>query len=641
MEENRMKKIISMLLCVLMLASVLAPAAKAAEAKTVYPTIMVAGYSSCDLYIGDRKVWGLDTDNIIQYVLQNIAKFGRGLGELAFQRPEYFSDLLGQAMVDIVGDMACYPDGSSVYPVTTFSQDPEFTQYSYLYREYGGEHTHERDIMSIVARAYGSNGREQIFAYQQDFRMSMVECAATLDKYIDDVLAFTGAEKVNLFAVSHGGQTIAAYLYMYGREKNVINNIVLDVPAIGGAALAYDLMSETVVFDEETLLYFIENGQMMEEDINWLVKANQFGILDDVCNILMHKYVKQIIGYWGSIWDFIPADYYDELKDEMLDPVLNAELIEKSDYFHHVIYPGLTETFDACLDEGMNIYICAGCGMPSVTGLQEQSDAIIRVKDSTGSECAPYGSRFNDGYIQKGLVCSDKSHVHLSPDMAIDASTGFLPDQTWYINGMFHGMSWKDQYSIDLCVMLLFAEERVDVHTYSDYPQFKYSSNVNYSATAVLDHSPQGYWTGDDTALNVTNLSQKYKMQLISITVDGADATFDIKKTIYLEPQESVTIPMGGTIPEISLTTTDITINYSLIGSATPLGSRTLVFTLMNGEAVPYDIASPYAPAYQQTVFDNSTPGFMRDILKRLGFLELLKMLFNSMVTVLRTFRLQ
>ncbi len=635
-----MKKAVSLLLGILLIASVLAPVSMAANAKTVYPTIMVAGYSSSDLYIGDRKIWGLDTDNIVQEVLHNIAKFGIGLGELAFQRPDYFSDLLGQKMVDIVGDMACNPDGSSLYPITTFAQDPEHTQYSYLYREYDGEHTHERDIMSIVAKKYGANGRDYIFAYQQDFRMSMVDCAATLDKYIDDVLAFTGAEKVNLFAVSHGGQTIAAYLYMYGKDKNVINNIVMDVPAIGGAALAYDLMSETVVFDEETLFYFIENGQMLEEDINWLVRANQFGILDDVCNILMHRYVKQILGYWGSIWDFIPADYYEDLKNEMLDPELSAPLIEKSDYFHFEIYPNLTDTFRACIEEGMNIDIVAGCGMPSVTGLQQQSDAIIRVKDSTGSECAPYGSRFSDGYRQAAAVCTDPSHNHLSPDMAIDASTGFIPDYTWYVNGMFHGMSWKDQYSIDLCVMLLFAEERVDVYTYSEFPQFKYSSNLNYTVTATLDHSPQGYWTGEDNALTVTNLSQKYKLQLISVAVDGADVTFKINKPIYLEPSESVILPISGSIPEISLTTVDITINYNLIGSITPLGCRTMVFTLMNGPAPEYDAGHPYTAANVETDFDKNISGIMRTALEKLGLFDWLKMLINSFITILRTIKI-
>ena len=636
-----MKKTLCILLTVLLLLAVMAPAANAGSTVREYPTIIVAGYSSSNLYIGDEQVWKLDMSEVLNDVLRKIAQIGRGLGELALQRPQYLSDLVGQEMVNLAIDLACNPDGSSVNDITTYYQDAEHTQFSYLYANGEESQVHEKIIMADIADLYGPNGNDWIFSYQQDFRMSMVDCAATLDAYIDSVLEFTGADKVNIFAVSHGGQTVAAYLAMYGLEKNVINNVVMNVPAIGGAALAYDVMSENVVFDEETLLYFIENGQMLEEDINWLVRANQFGILDDVCNLLMHNYVKKIIGYWGSIWDFIPLDYYSELRDEMLDPVLSAKLIEKSDYFHYEILANITQTLNACVEEGMNIYIVAGCGIPSVTGLQQQSDAIIRVKDSTGAECAPYGSRFSDGYQQLRTVCADAAHNHLSPDMAIDASAGYLPDYTWYVNGMYHGMSWKDAYSVELCKMLIVSDERVNVNTYTAYPQFKYSTNRNYSVIAALDHSKEGYWTGEDSALTVTNLSYKYKMRLISVTVDGADVSFDVKGLVYLDPQASVTIPLSGTLPEESLTTADITVNYSLIGSITPLGSRTQVFTLMNGPAVQYDRANPYTAANRETTFDKNVSGAMKTALEKLGLFDWLKMMVNSFITIMKTLRIR
>ena len=255
-----MKKTIGIILSALLLISVFSPAALAADDGKEYPTIIVAGYSSSNLYIGDKQVWKLDMDEVLNTVLTKIAKIGRGLGELALQRPDYLSNLVGQEIVNLAGDLACNPDGSSINDITTYYQDAEHTQFSYLYKNEGGAHVHESVIMADVAALYGPDGNDHVFSYQQDFRMSMVDCAATLDRYIDSVLAFTGADKVNIFAVSHGGQTVAAYLAMYGLEKNVIHNIVMNVPAIGGAALAYDLMSETVVFDEETLLYFLASA---------------------------------------------------------------------------------------------------------------------------------------------------------------------------------------------------------------------------------------------------------------------------------------------------------------------------------------------------------------------------------------------
>ena len=640
-----MKKLLSVFLSLVLVLLVMTPLASVAQAAGArdYPTIIVPGYSSSDLYIDGEQLWGLDKEAIQNTLLEKIAQYGRGLGELALQQPDYLCDVLGQDMIDYVGRLAMNPDGSSVYDVETYDQSPEYTKFSYLYSHENGKHIHEHEIMKDIAKQYGSNGNDRLFAYQQDFRMSQVDLAANLDRYIDAVLEYTGAEKVNLIAVSHGGQTVAAYLSMYGQEKNVINNILMIVPAIGGVAPAYDLMSENVVLDEEILLQYFENSEMMEEDLEWLVRANEFGILDDVCNTLMHRYIKRIIGYWGSVWDFVPAEYYDALRDELLDPVESAPLIEKSDYFHHEILPNLADTFSACLDEGMNIYIVAGSGMPSLTGLQEQSDFIVPVSSSTGAKTAPFGKRFNDGYPQAGTVCADESHNHVSPDMCLDLSCGYLPDQTWVVNGMFHGMTWKDPYCQDLCKKLLFSDERADVTTYEEFPQFKYSSCMIYSVTASLDHSPQGYWSKEDTALTVTNLSQKYKMRLISISVDGIgapfDTGFDVKGIVNIEPGESYTVPMRDSVPSVSAKTADITITYSLSGSKTPLGTRTLVFTLTGGKAPKYDEAKPYTDALHETGFDKRVEGGMDDVLKRLGIFEFFKMIVNSILAMFRTLR--
>ena len=630
-----MKKTLSVLLCAVFALLLLSPAGAAQTDPRTYPTIIVPGYSSCNLYLDGEKIWGLDKDAIIDTVLSQIAEYGRGLGELAFRRPEYLSDLVGKEMLNYVGKLAMNPDGSSVYNIETYRKDPRHTQYTYLRNH--GEHVHEYEMMKDIAAQYGSDGYDHIFAYQQDFRCSMVDCAAVLDQYIDDVLAYTHAEKVNLIAVSHGGQTVASYLTMYGLEKNVVNTVLMVVPAIGGAAAAYDLMSETAQIDEETLVYYLENSQLMEEDVNWLVRANQFGMLDDLCNDLVHRYVKQILGYWGSIWDFIPAEYYEELKNKELDPVESAALIEKSDYFHYEILSHVTETFAACMEEGMNLYIVAGAGIPAVTGLQEQSDMVVTVNASTGAATAPYGSRFSDGYPQQRTVCADETHHHLSPDMCIDVSCGYLPDQTWLINGMYHGNTWLDSYGKALCLKLFFSEERLDVYSDPAYPQFRYSADLNYAVTAVPDRSPQGYLTGEDKALTVTNLSEKYKMQLISISVDGINAAFAVNGIVILEPGESYTAPLKGKIPAVSLTTADITVNYSLIGSVTPLGSRTLTFTVMNGEPPAYNAASPYTAALHKTGFDKVVPSVLEKPVDHSSFFDFLKMVINSLLAILRS----
>ena len=647
-----MKKLFSLALALCLLLCAAAPAAYAYEMpqEPRYPTVMVAGYSSSDLFLltpeGEQKIWGVDTDEILQQVLTHIAEIGRGLGELAFQHPEFISDVIGRAVLEMYGDLAFNPDGTSVNPIVPYAQDLTtraydalLTQHKYLRDALDGMNIHEREISASLEALYGGNGDEWVFSFQTDFRRSIVDIAADLDRYIDSLLEETGAEKVNIFAVSHGGEIVSAYLHEYGVGKNAVNTVVMTVPSIGGAALAYDVMSETVRLDEETLLYFIENGNMMETDINWLVRANRLGILDEVCNLLIHNYIKKILGYWGSMWDFIPTEYYEALKTQYLNEEENAELIAKSDYFHEQILGTMTEALGQCVEAGMNLYIVAGCGIPSVTGLQEQSDAIITVSSSTGAETAPYGYRFADGYEQRRTVCTDASHDHLSPSMAIDVSAGYLPEYTWFVEGMYHGMTWKEPYAKELCLKLMASAERLDVHTDPAFPQFKYAENNSYSVLAAFDASPEGILTASDTALIVTNLSQKYPMRLLSIDCAGADLSFDLRRPVYIKPGERAVITMKGSLPEISLTTADLTVTYTLIGSVTPANERVLTFRIENGPAPAYDAAQPFAPAHAQSYTDGRLPETLRSALQKTNVYYVFKMLLNALHAYLEMFR--
>ena len=108
-----MKKLFCILLSLALIFAVFAPAAYAASAdSTVYPTIIVSGYSSSDLFLDGEQVWKLDMSGVLNLVLSNIARIGRGLGELAFQKPEYLVDLIGPEVLNLTKYLANNPDGS-------------------------------------------------------------------------------------------------------------------------------------------------------------------------------------------------------------------------------------------------------------------------------------------------------------------------------------------------------------------------------------------------------------------------------------------------------------------------------------------------------------------------------------------------
>ncbi len=588
-----MKRLLSVLLVFSLLTGGFSLCALALDAEdiTEYPVIIVPGYAASQLYYtaedgSTEQVWGLSSDDILTYLLKNIADVGVGLGELTVGDASKISETVGKGAQEVFAKLVCNDDGTSKYDIKPYNTTAEESCSANLIAKYpDGQFRHEQEIMDEVASYVGY---ENIFNFSCDFRMSVTSVAADLDRYIEDVLAYTGSSKVNIIAISHGGQVSATYLTLYGHKEQV-DNAMLAVPAIGGAALAYDLMRGDSDFDEDTLLKFIEYGFQNETDYDWLVKAEQLGILDDIIDGL-HPYLIDLFVNWQSVWDFIPAEYYDEMKALNLDPVDNAAIIASSDYTHYTLMPAFWESLQKCRDDyGINVTIIAGTDLPIVSGLDVNSDGIITTASSTGAAVAPLGQRFSDGYTPEN---GDSTYV--SPSMTVDASKGYLPDNTWYIEGMFHGMEYKDPYVARLMMKTLLTDELSNTSSDPAFPRFHATTNPANAVFAAFDKSVEGIVSSADTALNVTNLSKQYQMKILSVVSDGMDLTFSIGDNNMLEPGQSVAIPFAGEIPAVSKTAVGVTVTYALADSPTPVNERTLHFTVMNGEALVYDAVNPY-----------------------------------------------
>ena len=239
-----MKKFTAILLCVcLLIAPCLFTASANAEVTgklTDYPVIIVPGYSSSALYYGDsietgEHVWGINMDLIMERVLKNIAKIGVGLGKMTVGDAEYIAKVVGEEFITMFDKMRCNPDGSSVYELKRYYSTAEETNDITLMNLYpSGSYRHEKDISAEIAEYIGHG---KIYNFNCDFRMGSEFCATQLDEYIQSVKEYSGKDKVNIFAVSHGGQVTATYLNLFG-YKNDVDNAVMTIPAIGGAALA-------------------------------------------------------------------------------------------------------------------------------------------------------------------------------------------------------------------------------------------------------------------------------------------------------------------------------------------------------------------------------------------------------------------
>ncbi len=633
-----LKKAVALFTAIIMIFSVMSvSAAEKDDGYTDLPVVLVCGYAGpqlSEVYEDGSKeqVWYPDFGEIPQILLSRIAEVALGLGESVFGSADYIAKVVGEEAEKYLEKVKCNDDGSSMYNLMPTVYGAEETNSQVLFDRFGDEsYQYETDITRKMREHIS---RSQIYNFTCDWRMGAVECAQELDKYIQQVKERDGCDRVNIFCLSHGGQVTATYLTLFGWKQDV-KNACMTVPAAGGAGIVYDLLTADIKFDELNLIKFIEHGTVTEDDYHWLVEAQQLGFLDKILDKLV-PYLYRVVGNWGSIWDFCPSSIYEDMKTEWLDETANAEIIKKSDYMHYSVMPQFYTELQKCNDEyGMNVSIIAGTDIGMVTGWANQGDGIICTAFSTGAECTDVGMRFPDGYIQKN-PCGGK--YKLSPEMTVDASTAYLPDNTWFVSGLYHGMTYWDEFTRELLILLTLTDSITDVYSDKRFPQFHASTNPSNTVWAAFDKSVEGYVCDEDTCLTVKNLTDTGRDLLIkSVICDTGDIHFKVKPFTVLKQGESVDIPFTGKLPEKSNCRVNIIISYTARGSVTPLGERTLAFTLRNGEIPVTD--GETVSSQVKTPFDRSVFGFMSGLLKTAGLYSFVTMIYTVTYYIFESFQ--
>ncbi len=577
-----MKKFLSVILSLILVFTSFAFLATAQDEISDYPVIIVPGYSGPQLRYTDENgnsehVWTPSVDLVLELIKNEFNQIGQ-------QKPsDQLADAVEATLKEWLEMLIIKDDGTSLYPLENYYTTAEECCSANLMKEYeNGEFRHEIELQELFSEYIGY---ENIFNFNCDFRLGAEDCARRLDEFIQSVKEYTGRDKVNIYSLSHGGQVTATYLSLFGQKQDV-DNAVMVVPAIGGAGIAYDMLTEQLNFREEDLLTFIQHGFMWEDDYDWLLKGETLAFLDDLVNDVLIPFARDYMGNWGSLWDFIPMAYYEEAKEQLLDPAKHAGLIAISDRFHYEILANMSESLNKCQDEyGINISIVAGADIPIITGLAESSDSIITLSSSTGATCAPYGERFADGYKQIN-DCGGKNKV--APNMAADLSTAYLPDDTWVVSGLYHGMVNMDDFTRELIVMCLFTDKYDNVYSSASYPQFHYTSNPSHTVSAYFDNSDEGFVTKQDTKFVIKNVCRENNVRILAVNFKGCDLKVNVLDTDILQPGESIELEIKGKLPEVSKKLITATVTYIAPDSLTPFGQRTFSYTVNNGEAVEY-----------------------------------------------------
>ncbi len=622
-----MKKFISVLLCIVLIFSLCIPAFANKKNKDE-PVILISGFLCSQLYMNygknnEERIWKLDLSRITDRIGNDIPRFLTSLAGAFIGKTDDFGETVGEGAAKILDGLRCNPDGSSAYHLSHYPNDPKTSNLKYMFDNGLENKLYEVNFCKYLST---QTNPEQIYCFQYDSRLDAITLAGQLNEFIKEVKAYTGSEKVNIFALSFGGLISSTYLALYG-EQNDLRRLVMSVPAIGGTNIPDRVFRGNIDFPIENLIKFFETILFNEGNFARMFEKSEFKTINSITGVAADGF-RSVLLYWGSMWSLCSTDLYEELKNDFLDPVESKDIIEKADRLHYEIRPSFPEVYKKFQEKGGSVAILCGTGTNLATGTELNGDIVLPAYTVSGATCAPMGQRFADGYKGIATSCSVSEHNHISPSMEIDASSAYLPENTWFIENQYHGQYYYEEYTRSLVTKLLLTDEIKDVYSDPDYPQFENSNNSYRTLHAKFNQSPTGYLSDKDSAVIIENLSAECYIRILSISVNGTKLDFDISGSGIIKPGEKIEIPFDGEVPKIGATASQMSISYIKFGSLNPLCVSDFDVMINNGDAPEY--TQKFVRSEFISDFEKSLPEFFYNTITKLSLRQSVECIYNS-----------
>ncbi len=484
-----MKKVVSIILTLCLVISGAGLTAFAAETKTDCggncqncPTVVVPG-------IGQSNVWALDENG--DFLLDSDgdkincfpAYFNIGSIVVRVLAPLLLTLLtqhdigLSAALVDVVKESfavnMCDNSGKNTGNIMVEKYPYSLAECS----EYEKGEIYDAIPLQEYSRLVGE---DHLYFFAYNSFGNHLDAVNELYSYIQMVKAETGHSKINLVPISMGGSIANGLLEYYPEVKNDLNKVVYIVPALNGSTIVGDVLSKDITFLNKDFLYngFLET--LMDEDDAKLVES-AIRILPDevlmkVLGAVVDSLVDDVMVNIPSIWALCPKEYYPALSKKLLSAPEKAELKRQTDMYYNAQVNSL-KNIQALVDSGVEVFNIVDYDAPLYqignSWNDDNADGVIQLKStSMGAHSAKVGETLPESYIQANTYCSNPEHNHISPDRVVDASTGLLPDHTFYFDGQNHEKTARNDIIIALAIKLIATDEIKDVYTSPNFPQF-------------------------------------------------------------------------------------------------------------------------------------------------------------------------
>lgn len=438
-----MKKILALILALIMLMSVAAPAVYATDVITQTPVIFIRGasrylYESDDVMSDETQIFPLNVDlgehlsNVLKPCLEELAK-----GVVTDNYDAYCDELYN----------ACAP----LYEDVILDKNGEASDGS-------GDGT---NVYKFDRPRKSKNFGLWDYDFGFDLRLSPLEIADDLKIYIDLVKEATGKDKVAIVGRCFGGNVVSAYLEKY--KEHAIENVesvIMYISSTAGVDSIGALFAGEIKLDADNVDRFVEYvsndmGVIEDKDMQSLITASVdllnyakvLGIGTDTLQYIVDKVKDNLVprlalasyGTFPSYWSMVPTKYFEKAKAMIFSGKEEeyAGLIEKIDAYYNTVQLNYEDTMKYLDSQGVKISVVSKYNLPVLPlydGADAQSDFIAETRAvSFGATTAKLDKTLSTDYIN-----SLEDTRYISPDLKIDASTCLFPDKSWFIKDLYH-----------------------------------------------------------------------------------------------------------------------------------------------------------------------------------------------------------
>ncbi len=487
-----MKKIISILLCFVLIFSCFS-VALAAETENAYtpaydtetPVVVLHGIGQNNTYLldenGNRKLdkngdyvtgWPLEIDvgALISTILPNF------IYSIFTRKDNGLSDAMREGAYELLYAIHKDNEGNYETGIEVPCYECPMSEMPKEVREHIYDMIPLRHCGQII-------GEDNLYYFGYDSLGDIQTTTDQLHKYINEVvLPQTGASQINICPISLGGTVAVNYIDKYTEDHKLIKKMVYVVPAIDGSDIVGDVLTGNLsIYDDDTLykklLVSLMGDSFTTYLLNMVLRVLPSNVLRQALIGLCEGAVEAAIRNTTQLWALCPTEYYPEARDKWLSDAEHSVIREKVDAFMNARDDFAENTF-AIIENGGRVYdiVCYGLELFPLTADYKttNSDGIIQsASTSMGATFAPLGSSLGDNYVAAGTYCSNPAHNHLSPDGVVDATTGLLPCTTWYFEGQSHESLANNDVVLTLATELLADDNMIDVYSNSvAFPQF-------------------------------------------------------------------------------------------------------------------------------------------------------------------------